>query len=376
MKLNRRWWPLAPLAAAASVVAALAPATGASAQQTHDAAAVSGLAASRACPPAGYALSFSDRLDKLVYNGVELGGLSSLAWDTRSGAWVSAVDNHGTDPARIWFFRNLASPKVIRDPLVLKKPDGTPYDGTNSDNEGLAVLPDGDYLVSSETEPSIRIYNRQGVQQASLPIPARFAVTGTTPEGQATSNATLEGLTISRSGHEIISSMEGALSGDVSASGDATLHRFLVYDQDRHGVWRLTRQIAYRTETGNRIPEVQAYGRDSLLVEEAAFSTTAGNSEELYAVRNADSAPDVSDVTNLSDAPARDVVKKQLVTNLVGCPTLNAPSRETQTNPLLDNYEGMTIIGGPGLAEVSLISDDNFSPTQFTRVLNLAVRLP
>jgi hypothetical protein len=62
--------------------------------------------------------------------------------------------------------------------------------------------------------------------------------------------------------------------------------------------------------------------------------------------------------------------------SLVDCPTLNAPSRETQTNPLLDNYEGMTIIGGPGLAEVSLISDDNFSPTQFTRVLNLAVKLP
>ncbi len=117
------------------------------------------------------------------------------------------------------------------------------------------------------------------MQQASLPIPARFAVTGTTPAGQATSNATLEGLTISRSGQEIVSSMEGALSGDVSASGDATSHRFLVYDQDRHGTWHLTKQIAYRTETGNRIPEVQAYGRDSLLVEEAAFSATAGNSE-------------------------------------------------------------------------------------------------
>jgi uncharacterized protein len=375
MNLSRRLWPLAPLAAVASVVAAVAPAS-ASAQPASAQATSSSVLASRACPPDGYALSFSDSLDKLVYHGVELGGLSSLAWDARSGAWVSAVDNHGTDPARIWFFRNLADPKVIRDPLVLKKPDGTPYDGTNSDNEGLAVLPDGDYLVSSETEPSIRIYNRQGVQQASLPIPARFAVTGTTPDGQATSNATLEGLTIARSGQEIISSMEGALSGDVSASGDASLHRFLIYDQDRHGAWHLTKQIAYRTETGNRIPEVQAYGRDSLLVEEAAFTATAGNSEELYAVRNTDAAPDVSNVANLSDAPARDVVTKQLVTNLVTCPTLNAPSRETQTNPLLDNYEGMTIIGGPGVAEVSLISDDNFSPTQFTRVLNLAVKLP
>jgi hypothetical protein len=265
---------------------------------------------------------------------------------------------------------------VIRDPLVLRKPDGTAYDGTNPDNEGLAVLPDGDYLVSSETEPSIRIYGRDGGQKASLPVPARFAVTGTTPEGQATSNATLEGLTITRSGREIVAAMEGALSGDVSASGDATLHRFLVYDAGRGGTWQLTRQIAYRTETGNRIPEVRAYGKDSLLVEEAAFSATAGNSEELYAVKNTDSAPDVSNVTNLSQAPARDVASKKLVANLVQCPTLGAPARETQANPLLDNYEGMTIAGGPGLAAVWMISDDNFSATQFTRVLNLLVKLP
>jgi len=184
------------------------------------------------------------------------------------------------------------------------------------------------------------------------------------------------GLTISRTGREIVASMEGALSGDVSASGDATLHRFGVYDLDRHGNWELTKQIAYRTETGNRIPEVQAYGHDSLLVEEAAFSTTAGNSEELYAVANINAAPDVSNVANLSLAPAKDVVAKRLVANLVGCPTLGAPSRETQANPLLDNYEGITIIGGPGLAGVSLISDDNFSATQFTRVLNLLVKLP
>jgi hypothetical protein len=48
----------------------------------------------------------------------------------------------------------------------------------------------------------------------------------------------------------------------------------------------------------------------------------------------------VSAVANLSLAPAKDVVSKKLVANLVACPTLGAPSRETQANPLLDNYEG------------------------------------
>lgn len=333
--------------------------------------------ASRACPPSAYALSYSDALNKLTYDGVEIGGLSSLAYDKRSGAWVSAVDNNADDPARIWFFRDLNDPRVVRDPLVLKRPDGTPYNGQDSDNEGLAVLPNGDYLVSSETEPSIRIYGRDGVQLASLPIPARFAVTGTTPEGQATNNATLEGLTITPSGHTIIAAMEGALSGDVSASGDASLHRFLVYRQV-HGQWKLEKQIAYRTDPGMRVPEVAAYGENSFIVEEAAWTATEGNSVNLFAVTNLSKAPDVSKITNLSDAPARDVVGKKPLADLVDCPSLGAQAKETQTNPLLDNFEGMAITGyrGDGYTGVSMISDDNFSATQTTRVLNLVVKLP
>jgi hypothetical protein len=320
------------------------------------------------------ALGYSDALDKLDYHGTELGGLSSLAYDRRSRAWISAVDNHASDPSRIWFFRNLADPQVVRDPLVLRQPDGTPYTGLTADNEGLAVLPDGDYLVSSETEPSIRIFGRDGVQKASLPVPARFAVS---PAGQATSNATLEGLTISPSGHRIIAAREGALSGDVSAGGDASLHRFLVYDRDRHGTYRLSKQIAYRTDPGQRVPEVAAYSDTSFVVEEASFAPATGNAVSLFQVTGLDRARDVSTIGNLSDAPAADVVGKRLLADLVRCPSLGAAAKETQTNPLLDNFEGMAFTTPDlfGVAGLSLISDDNFSATQTTRVLNLAVRL-
>jgi hypothetical protein len=204
-------------------------------------------------------------------------------------------------------------------------------------------------------------------------VPARFAVTGTTPAGQATANATLEGLTLAPDGRRIVAAMEGALSGDT----DATLHRFLVYDLGRHGIWSLVKQIAYRAEPGLRIPEIAAYGRDSLLVMEAAFDTTDGNSVDLYAVRGLDRAPDVSGVTDLATAPAKDVLRKSLIADLVKCPTLGAPSREPQANPLLDNYEGMAVVPGRrGAYTIELISDDNFSATQFTRVLTLTARLP
>jgi hypothetical protein len=368
--------PLAVLAAVATLAAA--PAAPASAAG-HDAA---------ACPPAARAVGFSDNLDKLGYDGVTLGGLSSIAWDRRSGAWASTVDNHGTDPARIWFFRDPLHPSVVRDPLILRRPDGAAYDGSTADDEGLAVLPGGDYVVSSETEPSIRIFGRDGVQKAALPVPARFAVApaepgfsapsggpgaGSSRAGQATANATLEGLTLVPGGRRIIASMEGALSGDT----DPTLHRFLVYDLGRNGRWSLARQIAYRAQSGLRIPEIAAYGHDSLLVMEAAFDTVNGNSIDLYAVRGVSHAPDVSGVADLATVPARAVLSKSLVADLVKCPTLGAPAREPQANPLLDNYEGMAVVPGRrGVDTIELISDDNFGAAQFTRVLTLTARLP
>jgi hypothetical protein len=144
------------------------------------------------------------------------------------------------------------------------------------------------------------------------------------------------------------------------------------------GGYRLTRQIGYRVDPGNRIADVAAYGDGRLLVLEAAFNPAKGNTVRLYAVRGADRAPDVSAVPDLSAAPSGDVVRKELVSDLVHCPTLGATSPEPQTNPLLDNYEGLQVDASAGRrsARIHLISDDNFSALQVTRVLTLTARLP
>jgi len=321
------------------------------------------------CPPSARAVGFSDALDKLTRDDATLGGLSDIAWDRRARSYVSSVDNHGTDPARLWFYRDPLHPKVTRDPLVLRRPDGTAYTGVDADDEGLQVLPDGRYLVSSETEPAIRVFGRDGVQRASLPVPARFRVT---PAGEATANATLEGLALTPRGDRVVAAMEGVLSGD----HDADLRRMAVYDR-RHGRFTVTKQVGYRVDPGMRVAEVQAYGEDRLLVLEAAFDPATGNTIRLYAVRGLDHARDVSRVTDLAAAPARDVVRKTLVADVTACPSLGATSEETQVNPLMDNFEGMTI--GPvrrHRATVTLVSDDNFSDTQKTRLLTLEARLP
>ena len=282
------------------------------------------------CPPAAAALSFSDALDKVNFHGAQIGGLSDLAFDRRSSSYVATVDNHLTDPSRLWFFSNTTSPVITRDPLVLTRPDGTPYTGLTADNEGLAVLPDGNFLVSSETEPSVRIFGRDGRQRSELPVPQRFLVT---PAGEATSNATLEGLSVSPDGRRIVAAMEGTLSGDVPADGSAAVYRrFLVYDADARGRFSLVEQIGYQVQPGNRISEVQQYRDGALLVMEAAYHPTTGNTIALYAVPGLDRATDVSRIANLSTRPGA-VARKQLVADVTACPTLGAAAKQPQTNP-------------------------------------------
>ncbi|MEP9381936.1 esterase-like activity of phytase family protein [Nocardioides sp. KR10-350] len=323
---------------------------------------------STTCPPSASAVSYSDALDKKIVDGAEIGGLSDIAYDPRTRSYVSSVDNHADDPSRLWFYRDLSDPTIVGDPLVLKKPDGTPYDGETADDEGLGVLPNGDFVVSSEVEPSIRIFGHDGVQKASLPVPARFAVE---PAGESTGNATFEGLTVGRGGRQIVVSMEGTLSGD---TGDGTFRRLLVYSKS-HGGYRLTRQVAYRVDDGMRIPEIQEYAPGRLLVMEASWSEDVGNEIMLYAV-DLTRARDVSRITDLATAP-QTVMHKTLVADVTACPDLGATAKETQANPLMDNYEGMTTRPlGHGSYAVTLLSDDNFGEAQWTRFLNLVARLP
>ncbi len=368
----------------------------------------------RSCPPRAWALGYSDALDKTEALDAEVGGLSSLVRDRRRHAWAAIEDHSDGQPTRMWFLRDLQGPgdPTIVGTLLLHRADGTPYDDTNFDAEGLSVLPDGRYVVSSEVEPSIHIFDRDGTEVGQLRVPDRFRVA---PNGEATDNATLEGLTVSRDGRTIYAAMEGTLSGDVSRSGDDTFRRILVY-QRHHGHYRLAKQVGYRIDPGMRIAEVTSYGRDSLLVLEAAWNETDGNTIRLYAVTHLNHARDVSRVPDLGNRP-RLVAPKRAVADVTACPDLGAPAKEPQTNTLMDNYEAMAIthlsrrdharahadvpgvsdasaargVGRHGgqdrcghrghgdhgqLAEVVLLSDDNFNDVQTTRVLRLGARLP
>ncbi|MEV0731821.1 esterase-like activity of phytase family protein [Polymorphospora sp. NPDC050346] len=321
------------------------------------------------CPPAGSALAFSDALDKTTFAGVPVTELSAFAPDVRTLGFVTVSD----DDPRLFFVRDPLDPRVTAT-VPLRHPDGTRYDGDTFDGEGVAVLPDGRLLVSSEVEPSIRVFGRDGVERGALPVPARFRVA---PAGEARVNGTLESLSISPSGRHVYAAMEAPLSGDAPASGESLIRRMLVYRRVGAG-FALDRQIGYAADPGHRISEVAAYGDGRLLVLEIQFTPGVGNDVRLYAVTGVNSAPDVSGIANLSTAPPGTLVTKRLVADLTACPTLGATTPGSQVNPLMDNYEGMAALAplGRGPAVVHLISDDNGSPTQVTRVLTLAATLP
>ena len=239
------------------------------------------------------------------------------------------------------------------------------------------MLPDGDYLVSSETEPSIRIYNREGVQQASLPVPARFAVTGTTPDGQATSNATLEGLTISRPGRRSSPRWRPRCPATSRPAATPPCTGSWSTTQAANGNWQLTKQIAYRTDPGMRVPEVAGLRRE--LVAGRGGVVQRDDRQRREAVRG--DRPEPGERRQRRDQPvpgARPRRGGQEAGRQPGRLPVAGRDRPRRRRPTRcwTTSRAWPSSAGPGLAGVSLISDDNFSATQSTRVLNLAVKLP
>jgi hypothetical protein len=238
--------------------------------------------------------------------------------------------------------------------------------GTALDSEGLVVDRDGTRLITSETEPSIRRYAKDGRVLDRLPVPSSLQVA---PAGRAVSNGTFEGLTLLPGGRTLLASMEYALSGDSS-----TVVRFQTWQRTKDGHFRPGAQYAYPVDAGLGVPEVQATPDGRLLVLERGFTNGVGNTVRLY-LADPRHATDTSGVENLTGQAGVRLIKKTLLTDIAACPSLGATAKQPQPNPLLDNIEGMVITGRAGdRLKVLLVSDDNQNAVQTTRLYFLRVR--
>lgn len=302
-------------------------------------AAAHGRPLSYGCSPSVSLTGFSDVLDKTTYRDSFVGNISAIAPDRR-GSLAALSD-------RSELFQLDARTLKPRGVLSLADENGAPLD-----SEGLVVDQDGTYLVSSEVEPSIRRYSRTGKILDRLPVPEELR---TAPEGGAQANSSFEGLTLLPGGRTLLASMEDPIAGD-----PADVVRFQTWQRTLHGDFRIGAQYTYRIDSGLGVAEVTATPDGHLIVLERGFTTGVGNTVRLYQ----------------TDAHGRKVLGKKLLADVVDCPTLGATTKQPQPNPLLDNYEAMTVTGwNKGRLELLVASDDNQNPVQTTRFLTFRVRV-
>ncbi len=331
----------------------------------------------QACATGVDFLGFSDALDKQTFEGTSVGGLSALAYDGRKGVYYSLVDNgpDATSEARFYTLRlptrggTLGEPQIL-DVTTLRDENGQPFTASDFDGEGLAFTRSGDLLASSETEPSIRRFSRDGNLIEELPVPEKFLVA---PEGQATRNQTFESLSLSPNNRSLFTAVEGPLAADGQTAEGQNRIRILRYEDRGPGDFEPAEEYYYLTEPGQGVVDIVALSESELLVLERGYIPAEGNTVRVYKV-SLDEADDASGDPSLAEA-GLEPLDKTLLVELADCPSGGATTPGTQANPLLDNYESLEL--GPrlpgGRRALLLQSDDNFSTGQVTRVVALGV---
>lgn len=316
--------------------------------------------------PAVEFMGHSDALDKQNFKGAEVGGLSALAYDPRRDLYYALVDREQGVPARFYTLRlpvdgtGLGKPGVF-DVTLLRDPDGDPFTAGRFDGEGIAFAPWGDLVVSSESEPSVRIFSLDGRFLQELPVPRKFLVP---PRGEAQPNGTFEGLSISPNGDVLFVALQKPLVSDIGGAGKEQRIRVLRYESRGAEGFQPSGEFFYRTRSEGGVAEIAAVSETGLLVLESI-------SNEIFYV-DLEGAEDVSDRETLAD-PELAPLKKEPVVALEDC----APEKAEGSDLSSDTYEGMVL--GPllpsGHRALVLVSDDNFDDAQTTRVVSLGVRL-
>jgi 3-phytase/alkaline phosphatase D len=339
---------------------------------------------SNSCAPGVDFVAFSDALNKTQFQGTPVGGLSAIAYDKTRQRYLLQPDRNGNVPSHyltlnLGFNSRGINTVQIEKLTQLLMENGTPFTGQNFDGEGIA--PEGRRVwVSSEggsgptpQEPTIRAFGLDGKLLQSLDVPAKFIV-GT---GGGRPNLTFESLTLSPDGDKLFTANEGHLTQDGQTADFRSRMRILEYRQQGNS-FKPGKEYFYLTDPGRTagdlgVVEVLALSKERLLVMERGFVAGRGNTVRVYLV-DLDDARDVSNIASLSAAGLRPVQKK-LLFDLNFCPPSGATKFGDQSNPLLDNFEGMTL--GPrlndGRRSLVIISDDNNNPAQVTRIIVLSV---
>ena len=341
----------------------------------------------------------------VTVEGTQVGGLSGIDYDQINNRFYSISDDRSDrNPARFYTLNIDLSSGLLSSSGInfsgvttLLNQNNQPFATNTIDPEGIGLTSNGTVFVSSEGEVSNLAGRLQspfvnefalgtGRQLRQLPVPSKFVpVIGLAdaPTAGIRNNLAFENLTITPDGKFLFTATENALvqDGPLATTNTGSRSRILKYNlttgQPEQEFLYLTDPVAVPAvpETGfntNGLVELLALdNRGTFLALERSFSAGApgtGNTIKLYEVR-LNEASDISDINSLNAININTVrpVEKRLVLNFdsLGLPTG------------LDNVEGMTL--GPvlpnGQQSLVLVSDNNFSATQFTQILAFGLAL-
>lgn len=331
------------------------------------------------------------------FGGTEIGGLSSITYDAAKGRYHALSDDQGNratgDPVRYYTVSVDLSDGSLDDGDVqfvgvtqLRDVTRDPYPPGGVDPEGFTLAREGSFFMSSEgnpladpvIDPFIRRYNRSGQVTAELPIPEHFLVGA---ESGARFNLLFESLNPTPDRRTLVTAAEGALVQDGPASSftNGSLARVLEYDlAKRSPVAEYVYEVGSWAEPSaifgvNGIVEVLPLDdAGTMLVMERSFSVGGvlgggtGNSVVL---------------NQISTRGATDVLELDALLDDAGAPLAFTPVDQHELFAFddlgipIDNLEGMTF--GPDLPDgrrtLVVVSDNNFSPAQFTQFILLAL---
>jgi 3-phytase/alkaline phosphatase D len=329
---------------------------------------------------------------------VPLGGLSSVTYDAANNRYYAISDDRSSN-ARFYTFttdvENIATSGVtFTNAVSLKDASGNLFAPNALDPEGIALTRNNTVFISSEGEvSSSRVINpfvnefdlTTGRQIRALPVPTKFnpILQGSTQTSGVRNNLAFESLTISPDQKTLYTATENALfqDGPFATTTNGSRSRILQYNltsgQPEKEYLYITDAVAVAPNpttafsTNGLVDLLAIDNRGTMLAVERSFSLGVpgtGNTIKIYEV-SLQGATDISTINSLSTLSESQLaaikpVQKRLLLNL---DDLSLP-RGT------DNIEGITF--GPKLADGSqsivLVSDNNFSPTQFTQILTLS----
>ena len=332
-----------------------------------------------------------------LFEGTEIGGLSSITYDEARGVYHTLSDDQGDrptgDPVRYYSVAIDLSDGTFDsgdlefvDVTQLFEIRKTPFPPGGLDPEGFTLARGGIFYMSSEgntfanpiIDPFIRRYNRNGRVTADLPIPDHYIPNGT--DYGVRFNLSFESLNPTPDRRNLITAGEGALfqDGPASTFTDGSLARILGYDvAKRSPVAEYVYEVAPWAEPStifgvNGIVEVMPIDNvGTMMVMERSFSVggvLGGGTGNVVVINeiSTDGATDVLEIDALYDGGSPIPMTPVSQTEVFAFDVLGIP---------IDNIEGMTF--GPPLPDgrqtLVVVSDNNFSSGQFTQFIVLAV---